>query len=117
MSELTSSSPFVMRQAIGGAADPRTGTDTVAATDSMATALDGLDGCTLRQPILLAWTNFFSARPDFSLLLYEPLFAKHPGRSAEALEYIQSMPDRISEPLFERGHEDVIRHPIGGIGG
>ena len=27
------------------------------------------------------------------------------------------MPDRIHESFFERGHEDAIRDPIGGIGG
>jgi len=27
------------------------------------------------------------------------------------------MPDRIHESLFERGHEDAIRDPVGGIGG
>jgi len=27
------------------------------------------------------------------------------------------VPDRIHEPFFERGHEDAIRDPVGGIGG
>src|SRR5262245_55790311 len=52
-----------------------------------------------------------------SFLLAEPLFPKHPCRRAEPLEYVQRVPNGRHEPLFERGHEDAIRDPVGGVGG
>src|SRR5215470_9060875 len=52
-----------------------------------------------------------------SFLLAEPLFPEYPRRRAESLELLQCVPDGRHESLFERGDEDALGDPVGGIGG
>jgi len=60
-------------------------------------------------------TLFALAQPSF--LLAEPLVSEYPRRRTESLQHIQRVPNRVHESLFERGHQDAIRDPVGGIGG
>ena len=48
---------------------------------------------------------------------FEPFLAQYTGRRSESLEHIQGVPNSRHESFFERGYEDAIGDPVGGIGG